>query len=112
MRAMVLRRPKTPLVSMEVPEPIAGEGKVLVRIKACAVCRTDLHVIDGELPSPKLPLIPGHEIVGEVVAPGRGAAKWKIGDRVGIPWLGWTCGQCEFCRSGHENVCGCALFTG
>jgi propanol-preferring alcohol dehydrogenase len=112
MRAMVLRIPKTPLVSVEVPEPIAGDGKVLVRIKACAVCRTDLHVVDGELPNPKLPLIPGHEIVGEVVAAGRGAEKWKIGDRVGIPWLGWTCGECDFCRSGRENLCDWALFTG
>jgi propanol-preferring alcohol dehydrogenase len=112
MRAMMLDRPNQPLVLRDMPEPTAGPGQVLVRIGACAVCRTDLHVVDGELPDPKLPLIIGHEIVGRIAALGAGVDRFAIGDRVGIPWLGWTCGQCEFCRSNRENLCDRARFTG
>jgi propanol-preferring alcohol dehydrogenase len=112
MRAMILDRPGQPLVCREVPVPAAGAGQVLVKVSACAVCRTDLHVVDGELPEPKLPLIPGHEIVGRVVALGEGVTHLPIGARVGIPWLGWTCGECEFCRSARENLCDHARFTG
>src|ERR1700722_1016520 len=112
MQAMVLDAAKRSLrcVAVEVPEP--GPGQVLIRVHACAVCRTDLHVVDGELTQPKLPLIPGHEIVGTIAALGEGANRFAIGDRVGVPWLGWTCGVCEFCRSGRENLCGQARFTG
>jgi propanol-preferring alcohol dehydrogenase len=84
----------------------------LVKVAACAVCRTDLHIVDAELPNPKLPLVPGHEIVGVIVEKGRGVQRFKTGDRVGIPWLGWTCGECEFCRSERENLCDRARFTG
>src|SRR5690242_4223673 len=96
MRAMVLDELQKPLRETEraIPEP--GSGEVLVRVRACAVCRTDLHVVDGELPDPKLPLIPGHEIVGTVAKLGAGTERFRIGDRVGIPWLGWTCGECEY----------------
>jgi propanol-preferring alcohol dehydrogenase len=109
---MVLDAAKRSLrcVAVEVPEP--GPGQVLIRVHACAVCRTDLHVVDGELTQPKLPLIPGHEIVGSVAALGQGVDRFAIGDRVGVPWLGWTCGVCGFCRSGHENLCAQARFTG
>jgi alcohol dehydrogenase, propanol-preferring len=93
-----------------MPQPARGE--VLVKVATCAVCRTDLHVVDGELPHPKLPLIPGHEIVGKVEALGEGVSQFKIGERVGIPWLGWTCGQCRFCQSDRENLCEQARFTG
>ena len=93
-----------------MPEP--GPGQVLVAVAACGVCRTDLHVVDGDLPRPKLPLIPGHQIVGRVEASGEGAERYARGDRVGIPWLGWTCGECSYCRSGRENLCPRALFTG
>jgi propanol-preferring alcohol dehydrogenase len=93
-----------------VPEP--GAGQVLLRVRACAVCRTDLHVVDGELPDPKRPLVPGHEIVGEVVAAGPGAERFPLGTRVGVPWLGWTCGACAYCRAGRENLCDRARFTG
>lgn len=112
MRAMVLEKPGTLLVERELPDPEPSHGKVLVEVSACAVCRTDLHVVDGELPRPKLPLVPGHEIVGKVVATGPGAQRYRPGDRVGIPWLGWTCGACEFCRAGQENLCDAAEFTG
>lgn len=95
---------------MEPPTP--EDGQVLVRVCACAICRTDLHLIDGDLPHPKWPLIPGHEIVGRIAALGRGADRFKVGDRVGIPWLGWTCGECRYCRSGRENLCEKARFTG
>ncbi len=97
---------------MDVPKPKPGPGQVLVRVRACAVCRTDLHVVDGELPHPKLPLIPGHEIIGTVEERGEGAERFAVGDRVGIPWLGWTDGECRFCRSGRENLCEHARFTG
>lgn len=96
----------------DLPTPQPGPGHVLVRVHACAVCRTDLHVVDGELPNPKMPLIPGHEVVGQVVMTGLGVDSLRAGDRVGIPWLGWTCGQCFFCRSGQENLCDSAKFTG
>lgn len=109
---MVLDQPRQPLQLRDVPTPAPREGEVLVRVIACAVCRTDLHVVDGELPGPKLPLIPGHEIVGRVVETGPGASGLQVGERVGIPWLGWTCGQCDFCGSGRENLCEAAQFTG
>ncbi len=111
MSAMVLRQPGTPLVreQRELPEP--GPGQVRLRITACAVCRTDLHVVDGELPDPKLPIIPGHEIVGIIDAVGPGTPR-RPGERVGIPWLGYACGHCEYCRAGQENLCDQARFTG
>jgi propanol-preferring alcohol dehydrogenase len=112
MKAMVLDAIGTPLRQADIPEPRMNEGEVLLTVRACAVCRTDLHVIDGELPNPKLPLIPGHEIVGTVVATGSGVERFRVGDRVGVPWLGWTCGVCAFCRSGRENLCDRAQFTG
>jgi propanol-preferring alcohol dehydrogenase len=103
MRAMVLDRAMAPLRQTELPQPQSGPGQLLVRVEACAVCRTDLHIVDGELPHPKLPLVLGHQIVGTVVGDER---------RVGIPWLGWTDGECRFCRSGRENLCDRARFTG
>ena len=112
MRAMVLEAIGTPLRASDLERPAPGRHQVLLRVRACAVCRTDLHVIDGELPNPKLPLVPGHEIVGTVVAAGADATRWKIGDRVGVPWLGGTCGSCEYCRAGRENLCDTARFTG
>ena len=113
MRAMVLDQPRQPLQLRNVPKPTLGRGQLLVRISACAVCRTDLHVVDGELPNPKLPLIPGHQIVGRVEEIGEEAnSKFHIGDRVGIPWLGWTDGECAYCRSHRENLCDRARFTG
>ena len=112
MRAMVLEKPRQPLVLRDVPKPNPEPGQLLVRVSACAVCRTDLHIVDGELPDPKLPLIPGHQIVGRVEAVGTGAEKFSIGERVGIPWLGWTDGECVYCRSNRENLCDRARFTG
>ena len=112
MEAMVLEAPGQPLVRRDLPLPNPGPGQVLVRIAACAVCRTDLHVVDGELPEPKLPLIPGHEIVGRVERAGEDVTRFNPGERVGIPWLGWTCRQCDFCLSDRENLCGRARFTG
>jgi propanol-preferring alcohol dehydrogenase len=112
MRAMILEKPCEPLRARNVPEPKPAEHEILIQVRACAVCRTDLHVVDGELPNPKLPLVPGHEIVGVVVERGERARRFKIGERVGVPWLGWTCGECEFCRSGRENLCDHAKFTG
>lgn len=116
MRAMILEKSKSPLVLRDVPVPKPGPGQVLVRVGACAVCRTDLHVVDGELPAPKLPLILGHQIVGRVDEIGPAGAdvdaNFKVGDRVGIPWLGWTDGDCVYCRSGRENLCDRAKFTG
>src|SRR5436305_4668316 len=112
MRAMVLEQPRTPLAMRERPVPRPGAGEVLVEVKACGVCRTDLHVVDGELPDPKLPIVPGHEIVGRVAAIGEGVSALAVGVRVGIPWLGWTCGVCPYCRSGRENLCDRPLFTG
>lgn len=114
MRAMVLEAPGRPLAlrCQPVPVPEPGPGQVLLRVAACAVCRTDLHVVDGELPEPKPCVVPGHEIVGRVVALGPGVERFRPGDRVGVPWLGWTCGECRFCLSGRENLCERARFTG
>jgi propanol-preferring alcohol dehydrogenase len=112
MRAMVLDEPKRPLEQRDVPKPKPGRGQLLVRVSTCAVCRTDLHVADGELPNPKLPLILGHQIVGRVEEIAEANSNFAIGDRVGIPWLGWTDGECAYCRSGRENLCDNARFTG
>ncbi|WP_262027858.1 zinc-dependent alcohol dehydrogenase family protein [Microvirga sp. Mcv34] len=112
MKAMVLRAVRTPLVLEERPLPEPGEGEIRVAVEACAVCRTDLHVVDGDLPHPKLPVIPGHEIVGRVDALGRGIRNRALGERVGIPWLGHTCGHCPYCMSGQENLCDEPVFTG
>jgi len=112
MRAMVLEAIGTPLVMRERATPSPPPGEVLVEVSACGVCRTDLHVVDGELPNPKLPIVPGHEIVGRVAALGEGVSGLTIGARVGIPWLGHTCGHCPYCLSGRENLCDAPLFTG
>jgi propanol-preferring alcohol dehydrogenase len=112
MRAMVLDAPGAPLVMRERPTPQPGPGEILVEVGACGVCRTDLHVVDGELSGPKLPLVPGHEIVGRVGAMGEGVAGFRSGERVGVPWLGATCGVCRYCRAGAENLCDAPLFTG
>jgi alcohol dehydrogenase, propanol-preferring len=112
MRAMVLEQPGTPLVMRERPTPAPGSGDILVEIAACGVCRTDLHVVDGELPNPKLPVVPGHEIVGRVAAMGQEVAGFARGERIGVPWLGFTCGVCPYCRDGRENLCDRPLFTG
>jgi alcohol dehydrogenase, propanol-preferring len=112
MRAQLLTAAGRNLAAADVPPPRPGAGQVLIRVHACAVCRTDLHIIDGELPHPKLPLIPGHEIVGSVVETGPDVDRFQVGDRVGVPWLGWTCGVCDYCRGGRENLCDRARFTG
>jgi len=112
MRAMVLDRPQTALVMRERPIPNPAPGEILVEVAACGVCRTDLHVVDGELPHPKLPLVLGHEIVGRVAALGPRVVGLALGERVGVPWLGATCGICPYCRSGRENLCDAPLFTG
>ena len=112
MRAMVFEKAGQPLRKAELPIPKPGPNQVLIRVRACAVCRTDLHIVDGELAQPKLPLIPGHEIVGIIEKKGEGAERFDIGDRVGIPWLGWTCGECAYCLWGRENLCDKARFTG
>lgn len=112
MRAMVLETPGRPLKAIDVPIPQAGPGQVLLRVRACGVCRTDLHIVDGELAGPRLPLIPGHEIVGAVVQAGENVARFKVGDRIGIPWLGYTDGTCRFCQRGQENLCEKPGFTG
>jgi propanol-preferring alcohol dehydrogenase len=112
MRAMILRQPHTPLCDVTFPDPVPVANQVLVRVAACGVCRTDLHVVDGELTEPKLPIIPGHEIVGRVEALGPGVTDFRIGERVGIPWLGHTCGQCRYCRMNAENLCDAPGFTG
>ena len=109
---MVLRAPGTALVLADIPDPVAGPGEVLVRVRACGVCRTDLHVADGELPGARSPIVPGHEIVGTVAATGPGVAGFAVGDRVGVPWLARTCGTCAYCRAGRENLCESAAFTG
>ena len=111
-RAMVLDRPGMPLVMRERPLPVAGAGELLIEVKACGVCRTDLHVVDGELAHPKLPIVPGHEVVGRVAAIGAGVSGFSIGERVGVPWLGATCGSCPYCREGAENLCDAPVFTG
>jgi propanol-preferring alcohol dehydrogenase len=112
MRAMQLEGPGARLRRVDADPPNLGPRQVRVAVSACGVCRTDLHVVDGELPNPKLPLVPGHEIVGRVTAVGSEVKEARIGDRVGIPWLGWTCGRCEYCRQGRENLCPNARFTG
>lgn len=112
MRAMVMEAARAPLQLRRLPVPRPGPGQVLIRVRACGVCRTDLHIIDGELDQPKLPLILGHEIVGEVAALGPGADRYGLGQRVGVPWLGYTCGECFYCRSGQENLCDRPGFTG
>src|SRR5213080_4120580 len=109
---MVLHTQREPLRLEEVAEPDPGPGQVLVRVHVCGVCRTDLHVVDGDLHDPKLPLVPGHQIVATVEALGEGAVRFEAGQRVGVPWLGWTDGECRYCRSGRENLCERALFTG
>src|SRR5579862_2892464 len=112
MRAMSLEKPRAPLIERRLDRRPLQAGEVRVGISACAVCRTDLHVVDGELRDPKLPIVPGHEIVGHVLETGSDAGQFALGERVGIPWLGWTCGVCEFCRRGEENLCPNARFTG
>lgn len=112
MRAIVLEAPRTPLRLAELEVPAPGPGEVLIRVGACGVCRTDLHVADGELPDPKLPLVLGHQIVGVVEEVGEGVERFRPGDRVGVPWLGWTCGGCRYCTTGRENLCPHARFTG
>ncbi len=112
MRAMVLTEPGRPLELRELPLPEPGPGQVQLRVRACGVCRTDLHVVDGELPDPKLPLVLGHQIVGVITKLGEGVDRFTVGDRVGVPWLGWTCGHCRYCLSGRENLCDEARFTG
>ncbi len=112
MRAMVLDAPGRPLAPREVDVPQPGPEQVLLRVQACGVCRTDLHIVDGELPQPKLPLIIGHEIVGTVVRVGENVRNFRVGDRIGVPWLGSTCGTCRYCRRGQENLCDRPGFTG
>ena len=112
MRAMLLRGPKTALELADIAEPEPGPGQLLLEVRACALCRTDLHVVDGELDRPKLPLVLGHQIVGTVARVGAGVEASLVGTRMGVPWLGWTCGRCRFCTSGRENLCNAALFTG
>jgi alcohol dehydrogenase, propanol-preferring len=112
MKAMVLARPGAPLREEERPLPSPGEGQVRLRVLACGVCRTDLHVVDGEMPDLGRPVVPGHQIVGVVDAVGSRVGRLALGQRVGVPWLGWTCGRCRFCTSGRENLCGDARFTG
>jgi propanol-preferring alcohol dehydrogenase len=112
MLAMLLDAARRPLRRAELARPAPGPSQLLLKVQACGVCRTDLHVLDGDLPDPKLPLVLGHEIVGEVIAAGAGCERFAAGARVGVPWLGWTCGSCRFCRSGRENLCGRARFTG
>lgn len=112
MHAMVLQTPGKSLQYLDVDTPRLGPDEVLLKVRSCGVCRTDLHVVDGELPDPKLPIIPGHEIVGHVVQKGERAEAFRLGDRIGVPWLGYTCGQCLFCRTGRENLCDRPKFTG
>lgn len=112
MRAMVLEAPRQPLRETQLPAPQPAAQQVLIQVHACGVCRTDLHIVDGELSEPKLPLILGHEIVGTVVALGDGVRRFRLGDRVGVPWLGYTCGECRYCRKDQENLCERAGFTG
>ena len=112
MRAQVLTAAGRPLLATELPAPRPGPQQLLIAVHACAVCRTDLHVVDGELADPKLPLVPGHEIIGTIVENGESADRFSVGERVGVPWLAWTCGVCEYCLSGRENLCDRARFTG
>lgn len=112
MRAMLLEAPHQPLRLAELPAPLPAAGQLQLKVEACGVCRTDLHLLDGELPDPAWPIVPGHEIVGRVSALGVGVNGFEIGQRVGVPWLGWTCGECEYCLAGRENLCDHARFTG
>src|SRR2546423_4179887 len=112
MRAMVLEAPGQPLLEREMPAREPAEGEALIEVTTCGVCRTDLHIFDGELSEPKLPLVMGHQIVGRVSGAGKGASRFAEGDRVGVPWLGWTDETCRYCRSGRENLCEHAKFTG
>ena len=112
MRAMVFTGPGKALQPRRCNSPYAGPGQILIEVSACGVCRTDLHILDGELQDPKPDLIPGHEIVGRILALGAGVENFAVGERVGVPWLGWTCGNCAYCRSGRENLCEAARFTG
>lgn len=112
MRAMVLERAGEPLRPAQLPDPAPGPGQVLIAVSACGVCRTDLHILDGELSEPKLPLVPGHQIVGTVAELGEGAERFELGRRIGVPWLGWTDGECRYCRQGRENLCDNGRFTG
>src|SRR5436189_244738 len=110
MLAMILETPGRPLRVADLSRPIPGPNQIVLRVHACAVCRTDLHVVDGELPEPKLPLVLGHQIVGTVVEIGEGVSWFVVGDRLGVPWLGWTCGECQYCQEGRENLCDRARF--
>ena len=112
MRAMILESQRQPLRLVDIPEPVPGPEQILIKVSTCGVCRTDLHIVDGDLTKPKLPLVPGHQIVGTVAALGPGAEGFEPGDRVGVPWLGWTDGECRYCKSGRENLCDNARFTG
>src|SRR5258705_11404892 len=112
MFAMLCQRPRAPLEWTEVPDPRPGPREILIRVLAGGVCRTDLPLVDGDLPGAKLPIIPGHEIVGTVIGMGAAVDRFRIGDRIGVPWLGWTCGTCRFCTSARENLCETARFTG
>jgi propanol-preferring alcohol dehydrogenase len=112
MRAMVLEQPRTPLRLREYETPAPGASEILLEVAACGVCRTDLHLLDGELPNPKLPVVPGHEIVGHIAALGSEVKGFAVGERIGVPWLGFTCGMCPYCRDGRENLCDRPLFTG
>lgn len=112
MRAMIFDGSAPRLQALDVPAPSPRAGELLIDVHACGVCRTDLHVVDGELTQPKRPVIPGHEIVGTVARVGEGVTDFAPGDRVGVPWLGWTCGVCEYCTTGRENLCARARFTG
>jgi propanol-preferring alcohol dehydrogenase len=112
MQAMILSEARRPLDAADLPAPRPAAGQVVIAVHACAVCRTDLHVVDGELPHPKRPLVPGHEIIGQIVDLGAGVDRFHLGDRVGVPWLGWTCGECLYCRTQRENLCERARFTG
>jgi propanol-preferring alcohol dehydrogenase len=109
---MVLDAPRSPLREADLEPPAPGAGELLLRVLTCGVCRTDIHLVDGELPDPKLPIIPGHQIVAIVESAGEGVERFSHGDRVGVPWLGWTCGECRYCRTGRENLCDHARFTG
>jgi len=112
MRAMVMEKAKTPLREMEIPTPQPAANQILIKVNACGVCRTDLHILDGELTQPRLPLVPGHQIVGEVTEVGKNVSRFVLGDRVGVPWLGYTDGTCRYCQAGQENLCEHAQFTG
>jgi propanol-preferring alcohol dehydrogenase len=112
MRAMIFDTAGSPLREVDLPDPVPAPNQIVIRVKACGVCRTDLHVVDGELPNPKLPLIPGHEIIGIVAGKGAGVDRFALGDRVGVPWLGFTCGTCRYCQAQRENLCDRARFTG